>query len=118
MSECTNLKERFGDRYRVDYEESYAADLGKHARTEDPWLMIIPCQHGHICPWGGELMAACTNKRGSVANRLSELPVTEPWMDGDDGANVRFHVRDFDQVAEIMKPRKRRHCHSREIGFE
>ena len=105
---CINLKERFGDRCRIEYEESYYAERGDHGRLEDPWLMLIPCQHGHICPWGGEILAACTDKRGPVAKKLVELPVTEMWQDGDDGVNVKFHVDHFDQVEEIIKPKRRR----------
>lgn len=97
--DCINLKQTFGDRYKVTYEE------GRY--STDPWLMIIPCQNGHICPWGGEDLAACTDYPGRVAGRLKRLSFTEVAQDGDDGANVVFHVKHFDQVAEIMKPRKK-----------
>jgi len=50
---CVNLGQRFGDRFRVEYEESYRVEHGDHGRAADPWLMILLCQHGHICPWGG-----------------------------------------------------------------
>lgn len=111
MTNCVNLKRTFGDVHRIEYEEGYFADRGEHARAEDPWLMIIPCQHGHICPWGGELLAACTNNRGPVAKKLVDLACTEIWQDGGDGVNVKFHVDHFAAIAAIMKPRKRRHCH-------
>ena len=106
--ECVNLKERYGDRYRVEYEESYYAERGDGARSDDPWLMVILCQNGHICPWGGSKLAACTSGAGSVAKRLKALPFAEVAQDGADGANVVFDVEHFDQVAEIMKPRRRR----------
>jgi len=48
---CVNLRERFGRRYRVEYEESYYAQHGPRARIEDPWLQIIPCRAGHVYPW-------------------------------------------------------------------
>ena len=51
-AECVNLKARFGGRFKVVYEESYAAERGGHGRAEDPWLMVIPCQHGEIYPYG------------------------------------------------------------------
>ena len=105
---CIDLKARFGDVLRIEHEESYVADRGEHVRTADPWLMMIPCQHGHICPWGGDILAACTDRRGPVAKRLTESGHTEVWMDGDDGVNVKFHVDDFEEIAAIMKPRKRR----------
>ena len=68
--------------------------------------MILPCQHRHIRPFGGELLAACTDKRGPVAARLIDLPVTKMWMDGADGVNVKFHARHFREAAVIMKPRR------------
>ena len=106
---CISLKERFGNHYRVEYEESYHADHGPHARADDPWLMILPCGNGHICPWGDDLLAACTKKAGPVvARRLKKLPFTNIAQDGDDGANVLFHAKHFDAVAKIMRPRRRR----------
>jgi len=105
---CINLKERFGHHYRVAYEESYFADYGPNARIEDPWLMVVLCEHGEICPWGGTTLAACTNKAGAVAKRLKSLPFTKVAQDGDDGANILFDIEHFAQIAAIMKPRKRR----------
>ena len=46
--DCINLKERFGDRFKVAYEESYYAQHGENARVEDPVYMIIPCKWGHL----------------------------------------------------------------------
>ena len=52
-------------------------------------------------------MAACTNKRGPVATKLVDAGCTVV-QDADDGVNAKFPVEAFDEVAEIMKPRKRR----------
>ena len=104
---CINLKQRYGDRHKVEYEESYYAVRSKQT-VEDPWQMILLCQHGHICPWGGSKLAACTDRAGRIANRLMALPFIELAQDGDDGANVVFDAAHFDAVAEIMKPRRRR----------
>jgi len=106
--DCVNLKREFGKRYRVRYEESYFAEYGENARVEDPWLMIIPCRNGHICPWGGEDLAAITGRSGSVANRLKALPFTTLVQEGSEGVVVLFHVKHVEEVAEIMKPRRRR----------
>ena len=106
--DCINLKQRFGEQFRVEYEESYRVERGENGRAEDPWLMILLCEHGHICPWGGTQLAACTNHAGRVATKLKALPFTTVAQDGDDGANVLFDVEHFDQVAAIMKPRRRR----------
>jgi len=105
---CINLKQRFGKPFKVVYEESYYAQYGGNARTEDPWLMILLCQHGHIYPYGGTKLAVSTDKAGAVAKRIKALPFAEVVQDGDDGANVVFDVSHFEEVARIMKPRRRR----------
>ncbi len=104
--ECINLKERFGDRFKVDYEGSYYAERWRKT-TEEAWRMILLCENGHICPWGGSELAACTNGT-RVASKLKRLPFTTIAQDGDDGANIVFDVKHFEEVAEILRPRKRR----------
>ena len=106
--DCINLKKRFGDRFRVTYEESYAAQHGASARVDDPWLQILMCQHGHLYPQGGDMLAASTDRRGPVAKALADMDCTTVLQDGDDGINVSFHVDDFEEVAGLMKPRRRR----------
>ena len=98
-----NLKESFGDVFKVEHEESHG-----DARTDDPSLQQIPCQHGHIFPHGGDLLAASTNNSGVVANKLRRMPGVNVHQDGDDGINVVFDVGLFAKVAEVMKPRRRR----------
>jgi hypothetical protein len=105
---CINLKELFGKRYKVVYEEAYDAEHGENAYREDRWLMIMLCQNGHICPWGGSTLAACTSKAGSIAKRLKALPFTSVAQEGDDGANVLFDIEHFAEVAKIIKPRRRK----------
>ena len=104
---CIDLAGRYGDRYRVKYEESYWAERRIKGRHE-PWLLILLCQHGHIYPHGGDMLAAATDKRGGVAKKLAELGCTTVVQDGADGINATFHVDDFELVAELMKPKKRR----------
>jgi len=106
---CINLKERFGRRYRVVYEESYYAQYGPNARVPDPWLMILPCKFGHIFPHGGDMLAASVDGHPNVAGLLRRLPRCQVWQDGDFGElTVTFDVADFDEVARIMRPRRRR----------
>jgi len=105
---CINLRERFGERYRVAYEESYYAQYGERARVVDPWLMIIPCEHGHFYPHGGELLAFASDKNGSIANKLRKLDFATTHQDGDDGVNVVFPAERFVEVAKIVKPKSKR----------
>ena len=106
--ECVNLKERFGKRYRVRHEESYRAARGNRAWADDPWLQIVPCQHGHVFPHGVDMLAASTDRSGSIARRLKALPGVAVWQAGSDGATVLFPVGMIDQVAAIMLPKRRR----------
>ena len=108
MTTCIDLHEQFGDQFRVAYDESYRTERGNNGRLHDPWLMLLPCQHGHIYPHGGALLGASTDHRGPIANRLAALPFAIIVQDGDDGLNVVFDVEAFDEVAAIMKPKRRR----------
>ena len=105
---CINLKREFGDRFKVAYEESYAAERGNHARAEDPWLMVILCQHGEIYPYGDDLLVASTKKAGSIARTLKALPYVSLYREGFCGSDLIFPLDQFEAVAAIMKPRKRR----------
>lgn len=106
--QCINLKERFGDRCKVEFDESYFAERPEFRAAEAPWLVIIPCQNGFVCPWGNDNLAACTNHRGRIVKKLKALPDTTVAQDGHDGANVIFPVDQLEEIARIMKPRKRR----------
>lgn len=76
--ECLNLKRIFGERYKVAYEESYYAEYGPNAYREDPWLMVLLCQHGEICPWGGQNLAACPPQERLGGQPAAEAPVHRP----------------------------------------
>ncbi len=106
--DCVNLQEQYGDRLKVDYEESYKAAYGPNAWREDPWLMIIPCENGHFYPFDGEMLAFASDKNGPIANTLRELDFVTIHQDGSDGVNIVFPVERFEDVAEIVKPKKRR----------
>ena len=95
---CINLKTEFGHRFRVTKE------IGT---SNDPWNLELPCRHGHICPWGGNELAACTCRRGKLADRL-EAAGARIVQNGDDGVNAVFHESRFAQIAKIMKPRRRK----------
>jgi hypothetical protein len=90
MAACIELEKRFGKTYRVGYEPAYRAEHGKNGRADDPWLKIIPCQRGHIFPWGGDRLAASIDTRGASAKQLMELRGVEVVQDASDGATVLF----------------------------
>jgi hypothetical protein len=105
---CPNLRELFGDRYRIVMEESFHAERRDLATTDDPWLQTIPCEFGHLYPHGGNKIGAATSGRGSVAKALRSLPCVEVRQLGDDGVNVIFDVADLAIVADVMRPKRRR----------
>lgn len=101
---CIDLRDKRWRTYRVVEEET-----GRRAhKHSDPWLLQIVCQHGHICPWGGNLLAACTKINGVIAGRLRRLSFLKSIQDGDDGINVIFQADRFAEVAAIMRPKFRR----------
>lgn len=97
-----------GKQYRVVTEDAYFGDNGDATRADDPWLQIIPCQRGHIYPHGGNLLAVATATRGGTAKAIRAIPGVDVLQDGDDGINASFPVELFPQVAELMKPHRRR----------
>ncbi len=106
--ECVNLKKRFGQRFKIEYEESYYTERTKQT-IEDPWLMQIHCKYGHIFPHGGSLLAASVDGHINVAGVLRRLRCCRVHQDGDFGElTALFDVADFDKVAAIMHPRRRR----------
>lgn len=106
---CIDLAERFGRRYRVEYEESYFAEYGPRAQVDDPWLKVLACRYGEIVPWGGDTLAASVDGHPVVAGRLRRLECCRVVQDGDFGElTVAFHVADFRKVARVMRPRLRR----------
>ncbi|MCC6126622.1 MAG: hypothetical protein IT426_16800 [Pirellulales bacterium] len=109
MLTCIDLTQRFGKIYRVNYEESHRAAYGPNGKTDDPWLKIIPCQRGHIFPWGGNRLAASTKTIGPTAKALRVMPGVEVVQDGSDGVTVIFDVGLFDRVAKMLKPWRKRH---------
>ena len=107
--EVIHLEQKFGRRFRVEYEESYVAEYGAGARIEDPVRMVILCKWGEIYPAGEMTLAASVNGHPKVANRLRRLKCCRVHQDGDLGElTVLFDVADFAKVARIMRPRRRR----------
>jgi hypothetical protein len=104
---CVNLLEPYGDRYKVAYDPAYDPFNVPRDRL-DPWMMVLPCRYGEIYPHGGGMLAVFTHARQHVPQRLAEIPGTRLYTDGDDGKTFLFPVGVFGQVAEVVRPRKRR----------
>ncbi len=107
-----NLKDLFGNRYRVTVDES--ADREPGAKT-DPWNFLIACKHGTISPYSDELLAFhCTARR--IRTRLHrDHPRIDVQNWSDDGEAIFFFRQDqFDLVAEYAKPRRKRQISAKE----
>jgi hypothetical protein len=63
-AELINLREHIGDQHKIGWDPAYFAEHGPTATADDPWLQIIPGRHGHIFPFGGEMLAVSTDLRG------------------------------------------------------
>lgn len=97
--EPVNLVERFGKGYRIGFDASRSS-----AWNHDPWMMTVRCRYGEIYPHGETTLAVDVEGHGKIAAQLAAL------------ASVTFHrpntflfdAADFDKVAAIVKPRRRR----------
>lgn len=124
-TDCVNLRKTYGRRFKVAYEETYYAEYGRGARIEDAWYMVMMCRYGHVFPHGGTTLAASVDGHPKVAGRLKKLSCCRVQQDGDFGElTAVFDVADFERVAQVMRPRRRRRVSEkerarlREIGFK
>lgn len=104
---CIDLRERFGDAYRIGHDDS-AATCGER---RDPWMMTLLCQRGVIYPAGGDTLAVEIDGRPGVAKQVAAIPGVRVFQWGERERTLHFDVALFDRVAEIVRPRKRRRCH-------
>ena len=104
---CINLRDMFGDRFKVTYDKAYHAEHGERGRTIDTWLMVVPCRYGHIFPYGGAQLAAFTGGKKTM-NRLAKLDCCRVLQHGDGEMVVTLDVKDAETVFGILKPRRRR----------
>lgn len=106
-SMCINLLAEFGDRFQIVFDEAYEPRHVPRDRL-DPWFMQLPCQRGCIVPWGGETLAAEVEARPITARRLAACGVCDLCRDGDNEQTYLFELADFETVAAILRPRRRR----------
>ncbi len=96
---CIDLKAEFGDRFRIQYEETLPAGF-----VRDPWYAQIKCRCG-----GDELGAAVDSGRVQAAGTIRRLGCVRVTQNGDGGeVNAVFHRKDLDQVLAVMHPYRRK----------
>jgi len=98
-----DLKALYGARFQITFDE--AAERGR----KDLWMMQIPCagKGVMIYPHGENLLAVQCDNRPSIAKRLADLGL-RLVQDGDAEKTFVFPVERFEEVAAIVKPRRRR----------
>ena len=98
-----DLKALYGARFQITFDQA------AEGRSKDPWMMQIPCagKGVMIYPHGENLLAVQCDHRPSIAKRLAELGI-RLVQDGDAEKTFVFPLDRFEEVAAIVKPRKRR----------
>ena len=102
MCNLINLKEKFGDKYRITKDPA----VEKGTKKVDPIYWIIPCRLGEIFPYGGKYLAVMVTKP-RIAQQMKKWKELEVTQDAEDAVIFKFHVKDFDKIAERVLPHKR-----------
>jgi hypothetical protein len=102
---CPNLRiwaKAHGYRFRL--EQSYQAERAEH-RVDGRWYVEVLCRYGLIYPCGETTLLAYATR--GVKRHLASMGLKRHQTDGD--AEVfKFPVERLDEVAAILKPKKRR----------
>ena len=115
ICQCVDLRQTFSGQYRFEWDEAYNVERPEFRAIEAPWLTIIPCKFGKIFPWGRRLLAAYCPAGGAKRNELLRLDCVKVAQGGGSEVVVTFDVADIDQVAAVMRPRRRRQHSAEEL---
>jgi hypothetical protein len=105
MTNCTNLLEQYGSRFRVFNEvegrRAYARD--------DEWDLVLVGSNGKVVLWSRTgTLCACTNSRGMTNRLLAAVPGAKVEQDGSDGQNITFEPEHLETVAKLLRLRRRK----------
>jgi hypothetical protein len=102
--EPLDLKAIAADRFRIAYDESAKVDRSQESKN---WCIQIPCKHGHVGVHSDrELSAFCRSTR--LFGRLTSIPTARVIQEGDKEIRIAFHPEHLDDVAELLKGRRKR----------
>jgi hypothetical protein len=96
---CIDLRERFGQQYRIGFDEAASKKI-------DPWMQTILCRFGTIYPHGNENLAVEVDGHNRIAKQVGTIPGVVLHQDGDDEKTFIFPLSLFDQVAAIVEPKR------------
>ena len=94
------------NRYKFRLEESYRAESSIHVRGDGRWYVEILCKNGLIYPYGGTLFLA--HAKSKTASAIAKLPGVCLYQTDGTARVLKFPIERLDEVAAILKPRKRR----------
>lgn len=103
-----NLREQFGDRYRIGFDPAYDHRNVPRAKL-DPSMMTIPCQGKGVTiyAYSDTHLAVDVDGRPGITKSLMTFPGLVLWQDGNIEKTFLFPVSLFPEVAQIVKPRRR-----------
>jgi len=94
------------NRYRFRLEESYRVESSTHIRGDGRWYVEILCKNGLIYPHGGTNILVYA--KPGVAPVIAKLLSVPPYQTEGRAHVFKFPIERLDEVAAILKPRKRR----------
>jgi hypothetical protein len=100
-----DLKTLAAGRFRITSDEAALIEPGG---KKDPWYQVIPCRYGQIYPYSNTLLAV-HSKGSGIRRKLQALKglMVQNWSD-DGEALFLFKAELCEQVAEIVKPKRKR----------
>jgi hypothetical protein len=105
MMNPIDLKTLAAGRFRLFYDEAALIEQGG---KKDPWYQVIPCRYGQIYPYSDTLLAI-HSKGSGIRRKLQAIDGLKLHNWSDDGEAIfLFAPGLFDQVAEIVKPKRKR----------
>jgi hypothetical protein len=107
MSECVNLLEEFGRRFRVGFDPAYDP---RHVPEDklDSWMMTLSSRFATLYPVGGNMLAVEVEGRPSIRRQLDGLADCERYLVGERFGSWVFPLRCFERVAVIVQPARKR----------
>jgi hypothetical protein len=108
---CPNLRDLFGDRFKIGHDPTVAT----RSEKRDPWMQTIPCRFGVIYPHGPGRLALEMDHHPSKARRVAAILDVRLHQDGEHEKTFTFPVELFEQVAQVVWPRRKYRSSSRQL---
>lgn len=104
VTDCLNLQELFGGRFVIRFDPARRRPGDKR----DPWAMLLRSRFATIYPHGGHVLGVEVEGHPSIRGQLDSLDCCQRYLDGERFGCWLFHVRDFDRVAAVVRPARKR----------